>query len=450
MGGRALAGLRHLRTDVIARETLWASGLEAVSLTVTLLSFSLLGKQLGPEGFGAYASMNAIIGILGGSVSAGVALSTVQYLVRDRQELSSVVRSSLGLVGTAGLAAALLGTVVGDLTIPTVPVSTILTFMLAELFGTAAMDVMTSVVYGRDGVAAGARYRVVQLSAKLLVLVVLFTTDRLSLSALGLANLVTYPTVALLMAVVMGRRYGISVRPGRPRMPHARNSALYSTGISASVMQTDGDKVVMTAANVGADTGLYAAAYRLVSLGMLPSRSLLAASHRRFLEHDETARGQHVRRALRFSMAGSGYGLAFAALVAVFAPLITVVLGDEFRGSVTMLRALALVAAVRPLADFALNGLLGLGKVRLRTILTVSGAALALALYVVLIPRFTWRGAAVSTFVTEITLAVAAWVALVHHQRRHDAALPAQGDGPAPDGPDADLDVGLGLVHPAP
>jgi hypothetical protein len=124
------------------------------------------------------------------------------------------------------------------------------------------MDIMASAVYARDGVAVSARYRVVPLTAKLVVLVVLFTTDRLTITSLGIAYLIAYPTMALLMAVVVGRRYGVSVRPGRPHMASARNSALYSTAISASVMQSDGDKVVMTAANVGADTGLYAAAYR--------------------------------------------------------------------------------------------------------------------------------------------------------------------------------------------
>ena len=77
MEGRALARLRHLRADGMARDTVWATGLEGLSLSVTLLSFSLLGKELGPEGFGAYASMYAIIGILGASVNVGVALSTV-------------------------------------------------------------------------------------------------------------------------------------------------------------------------------------------------------------------------------------------------------------------------------------------------------------------------------------------------------------------------------------
>ena len=450
MEGRALARLRRLRADGMAQETVWATGLEGLSLSVTLLSFSLLGKQLGPEGFGAYASMYAIIGILGASVNAGVALSTMQHLVQERQELAAVMRSSLGLVVTAGSVAALVGTIVGDVTIQSVPVLSILTFMLAELLGTAAVDIMVAAVYARDGVAVSARYRIPPLVAKLLVLILLFTTDRLSITSLGIAYLVTYPTVALLMSVSVGRRYGVTVRPGRPRMSHARTSALYSTAISASVTQSDGDKVVMTAANVGADTGLYAAAYRLVSLGMLPSRSLLAASHRRFLEHDADAGAQHVRRALRFSTVGAGYGFAFAALVAVFAPLITLVLGDEFEGSVTMLRVLALVAAVRPVADFALNGLLGLGKVRLRTGLTVTGALLAVAMYVVLIPRFTWRGAAIGTFISEVALAVAAWVALVVHQRRHDVALSARGDDRAPDGGDGTADLDLGLVHPAP
>jgi len=401
----------------------WATGLEGLSLGVTLLSFTLLGKQLGPEVFGAYASMYAIIGILGASVYSGVALSAVQHLVRERQELAHVLRSSLGLVMAVGAVAAVVGTAIGNATIPIVPVTSIAAFMVAELIGSAAIEILASAVYARDGVAMAARYRVVPLVTKLCILVLLFSVDHLTIRSLGLAYLLSYPVVALAMAVGVGRRYGVSVRPGRPELLHARSSALYSMAISASGVQSDGDKVVMTAANVGADAGLYAAAYRLVLFGMLPIRSLLGASHRRFLEHDSTAHNQHVRRALRFSLLGSGYGLIFAVLVAVFAPLVTIVLGDEFRGSVTMLRVLALVVAVRPIADFGLNGLLGLGKVRLRTGLTVGAALLSLILYVALIPRYTWRGAAIGTFVSEIVLAIAAWVGLLHHQRRHNASL---------------------------
>jgi O-antigen/teichoic acid export membrane protein len=91
-----------------------------------------------------------------------------------------------------------------------------------------------------------------------------------------------------------------------------------------------------------------------------------------------------------------------------------------------MLRVLALLMAVRAVGEFGLNGLLGLGKVGVRTVLTGACAVLALALYIVLIPVWSWRGAVVGTFTSEIVLATGAWAALLYHQRRHDASLPAR------------------------
>lgn len=428
----------RLRRDSVARDTVWATGLEGLQLAVMLLSFTLLGKQLGPTGFGSYAAMYAVIGILGGFIYSGVTLSVVQHLVRDKQDLGEVLASCLGLVLTAGSVGVLVGVVAGTLTVPDVSSAVLASFMIAELLGTASIELLASVVYARDGVAVAARYRLVPLLAKLVVLSGLFLAGALSIRSLGFAYLLLYPVLAVGVALSVGRRYGVRAAPGRPDWAHARSSGLYSTTISALTLQNDADKVVMTAAKVGAEAGLYAAAYRLVLMGMVPLRALLAASHRRFLEHDPDARNQHSRRSLLFSSIGAAYGVVFGVALYAAAPMVTVLLGDEYEGAATMLRVLAPIVALRSLAEFGLNGLLGFGRVGVRTTATLCAAATALTLYVALIPSLGWQGAVIGTYVGETMLAVIAWTALLVFQHRHNAALKSSGArGPQPRPPDA-------------
>lgn len=428
--GRILDRGRRAGRDPVARDTVWGAGFDALQLSVMLLSFALLGKQLGPAGFGSYAGMYAIIGILGGISYIGVSLAVVQHLVRDRHGLTEVLSACLGLVVTAGLTGAALGTVIGSFAVPDLSILTLACFMLAELVGTATIEILASAVYARDGVVAATRYRIVPLLTKLAVLLGLFFADALTISALGIAYVLLYPVIAVLLARSVSRRYSTPVRVGRPQLDYLRSSGLYAVTISAMSVQNDADKVVLTGSRSGADAGLYAAAYRLVLLGMVPLRALLGASHRRFLEHDPTLRNQHVRRALAYSSVGAAYGVVFGIGLFLAAPLVTLLLGPEYEGAVVMLRALAPIVLIRSFAEFGLNGLLGLGRVGVRMWATVAAAATALVLYLTLIPRLGWEGAVIGTYASEVLLGVIAWSCLLYYQRRHNTELATGGGQP--------------------
>ena len=106
--------------------------------------------------------------------------------------------------------------------------------------------------------------------------------------------------------------------------------------------------------------------------------------------------------------------------IVLAAPLLPLVLGDEFQGSVQMTRVLSGLVLLRALSVFPLNGLLGLRRTALRTALTACGAAVSITLYFLLIPRWGWTGAATGTLIGEGSLVVAAWIALFVCQRRDD------------------------------
>ncbi|MFV2039181.1 MAG: lipopolysaccharide biosynthesis protein, partial [Acidimicrobiales bacterium] len=188
-------------------------------------------------------------------------------------------------------------------------------------------------------------------------------------------------------------------------------------------LQTDGDKLLLASYGQTVATGLYAAAYRVVQLGLLPITAIVGATHHRFLENHPDERGEHLGRALVLSRLALVYGVVVGVGLVLVAPLLPWLVGSEFDESVEIVRWLAPLVVIRGLAIFPLNGLMGLGRTRLRTGLLLVSSIFSVGIYIWLIPQHSWRGAAVGTLAGEAALAAAASTFLVLLQRRHDAAL---------------------------
>jgi O-antigen/teichoic acid export membrane protein len=165
---------------------------------------------------------------------------------------------------------------------------------------------------------------------------------------------------------------------------------------------------------------------------MVPVSGVIDVSHRRFLDQGDGATGRHLRLAVRYGGIMAAYGLLFMIVILVGAPLLPKVLGDDFADSVTMARWLSPLVLLRTLAMFSLNGLMGLGKTGLRTIVIAVLAGLTMVLYVVAVPIWGWEGAAIGTIVGELALVVVSWYLLVKHQRLADRQAPAPEPAPSP------------------
>jgi O-antigen/teichoic acid export membrane protein len=422
MAPRARQLINRLRGGGIATETAWGFALELLQLFTSVLSFLFLGRSLGAAGYGGYASLYAIVGPLVTLAASGVVLAVMQHIVRDREDLAETARSCLTLSIALGVVLTLVGTGMALLIVETVTVVGIVSILVTEFVTAPAVQVAASVVQAGTGFIPAARFRLVFLLGRLAVLVVLFATDTLSVATLGVSMLLVSTILAIGSIHRVGRRYGFTFVPGRPRWQHLKTNALYSTAISAAALNSDGDKLVLAANGFVVDTGLYAAAYRIVSFGMLPVGSLVNVSHRRFLHHEEGVARQHLDRSVKFGLVSGLYGLAFGILIFIAAPFLPLIMGDEFEGSVVMVRWLSPTILMRSLAIFPLNGLMGLGRTGLRTVIVVLNAAFAMGLYIVLVPIHGWEGAAIGTLITETVAAVSAWIAVVVCQRRADLA----------------------------
>ncbi len=406
----------------VVGDTGWAVVLELVRIASTLVSFTLLGRTLGADGYGSYAALYAIIGPMSALASSGIGLALLEHIIRDGEDQERTFRSCLSLTLVLGSALVVLGTglasLIVDLSISTIAAVFALEMLAFPVFLTAA-----SIVRVRDGFGAEARYRTIAHLSRAIVLVVLFASDSLTIASYGVTNLVVTLVLGRLMVSLVSRRYKLKTRPGKIQRHHLKTSAVYSVGIVGLSIQTDGDKLLLASYGQTVATGLYSAAYRVVQLGLLPITAIVGATHHRFLSHDADRRGEHFGRALALSKIAFVYGTVVGVGLVVVAPLVPVLVGSEFDESVQIVRWLAPLVVIRGLAIFPLNGLMGLGKTSLRTGLLLASSALSLAIYVALIPSHSWRGAVIGTLVGEVALALTAWIALDYYQQRHDRSL---------------------------
>lgn len=403
-----------------ANDSAWGFGLEAFSLVGSLLSFMLLGRTLGAAGYGEYASLYAIIGPLVTLAASGVVLALLQHVVRDGEPLEETVRSCLSLTVLLGLSLTVVGGIIALRIVGSLGALAIFSILLIEFVTLPIMVVAATTVQSQGAFAASMRIRMTLAVGRVVVLLVLYFTGNLTVASFGVSQLAISIVLGSVALYQVSKLYGIRALPGRVRLKHLRSNVNYSVAISADAVGNDGDKVVLAASGYTVDTGLYAAAYRIIGLGQIPVGVLVSMSHKRFLENDEARRREHLDLALRYSFIAGTYGIVFGVVVYLTAPWFPLVMGSEFEGSVEILRWLAPIVFLRAIGIFSLNGLMGLGRVVFRTVVITGNAAVGVVLYLILIPSRGWQGAVMASIIVEAAQVIMTWTALVVCQRIAD------------------------------
>lgn len=425
-------GLRERAKGEMARNTLLSLANEGFSVVSAILGVLLLIPNLGSTQYGAFASLFAMTGPFAAFAHSGVLLTILEHTVGEGEDIERVGRSCMSISFALSILFAPVCLLLGGAFVNSVGFDTVVLFVLSELIILAGIVMVISLLQAAGGYVYGIVLRVLLQLLRMSVLVALAVAGSLTLPNLILAN--TFAFVGFLIALVLvAKRLTVAPRIGWGRIErrHVKSTFLYSFGISAGIVQNDGDKFVLEASGHTGDTGVYAAGYRLLGLGMLPLAAFTGSTHWAVLNSFNEAADQW-RKAVRFALVSAVYAVPAAIVLALCAPLAPKLLGDDFDGTASVIRWLAPVVVIRGLSVFPLNGLLALGANPLRTVILVANGLFSLVLYLVLVPPFSWQGAVTATLIGESTMFIAAWTALRHRQRqvhREEAELAAAGGG---------------------
>jgi O-antigen/teichoic acid export membrane protein len=412
--------------ESLRRGSLWMISGQSAALAAQAVYFVLIGRALGSREYGAFVGVVALIAALAQFSSLGMEMILVRNLSRDADSFGRTWGQALliSLVGFALLLAVAM--VFGHFALrpdlrALVPWIALSDGLLGKLIQLAARAFQ-----GAGRLAWTARLTALTAVARTLAAAGLFFyahARALHPTALVWTHIYWLSTLAVaLFALVL-----ITVRLGRPRLARISRADL-SEGLSFSLSSSsisvynDIDKTFLVSLGQIAAAGIYSAAYRVVDAATSPIYAVYAAATPRFFR--EGTRGIRPARAFaRTTLARTlPYSLAAAAALWFAAPLLPLLFGGSFRESVAALRWLCLLPVLRALHYAWGTAITASASQWNRTATQFGAAAVNLLLNFLLIPRWSWRGAATASLLTDGLLAAASYFVLARLVSRESRA----------------------------
>jgi O-antigen/teichoic acid export membrane protein len=408
--------------ESLRRSSLWMIGGQFTSMAAQAVYFVLIGRALGSREYGAFVGVAALIGALSQFSSLGMEMILVRNVSRDRASFAQTWGHALALT-LAGflllLAAALLFAHFAlrpelRSLVPWIALADGLLGKLIQLAGrafqgagrlawTARLTALTTIA--RAGTAG---FVLLYAHSHAFHPTALFWAKTYWIATLAVA------AFALILA---------TMHLGWPRFARIRAAEL-SEGFSFSVSSSsisiynDIDKTFLVSLGEVDAAGIYSAAYRVVDAASAPIYAVYAAAAPHFFREGL----ESVQRAASFARTMLRRTLPYSAAAALAlvagAPLVPMVFGPSFRESSAALRWLCPLPILRSLHYAWGSAITGSASQWNRTATQFGAAAFNLLLNALLIPHWSWRGAAVASLLTDGGLAIVSYAVLAHLQRR--------------------------------
>jgi O-antigen/teichoic acid export membrane protein len=405
-----VSGSARRKTRGLLRDTTHLSIGQGFRLVIQAAYFVLIARSLGPDAYGAFVTMVAMAALLGpfsGLGSPNLFIKNVRSGKREAATcwgngilitvLSGTLLSALG----AGLSL-ILGLKTPPFVVIIVCISDLILVKVTDLaaFGFTALDRMT------------------QTSIQSVVV------SLLRLVGIAMLIVVTHPVtldrwvVVYLLTSLLGTAYAVAKgwqlwgRPAtdlRALREDVTEGVFFSIAGSAATVYNDIDKIMLSRLAELAATGVYGAAYRVIDVTMTPVRSLAAAAYPQFFRKGVGGMAATYRYAQSLIAKTVLYGLFASAGLWLLAPALPHVLGSRYEAVVPAVRWLALIPLLRCVHCFLADALSGAGLQRARTGIQAFVAVVNVLANLVILPRYSWRGAAWTSLGCDGLLVVVFW-----------------------------------------
>ncbi|HEX4006913.1 MAG TPA: oligosaccharide flippase family protein [Acidobacteriaceae bacterium] len=412
--------------ESLRRGSLWMISGQGVSLLAQAVYFVLIGRTLGAREYGAFIGVVALVGALSQFSSLGMEMILVRNISRDRSSFARTWGQSLViLIGGFGLllAAALLFAhfALRPSLRVLVPWIALTDGLLGKLVQLAARAFQ-----GADCLAWTARLNALTNLFRTATAAAVFAWSRthsLHPTAYDWARVYWLSTLAAAVVAAIV----VTARLGRPRFVRLRARDLseglsFSCSSSSVSIYNDIDKTFLVSLGQTSAAGIYSAAYRVVDAATMPIYSVYAAAAPRFFRAGAESVAQAAAFSRRTLSRTLGYSVCAALGLFLAAPLLPLAFGPSFHDSVTALRWLCLLPVFRALHYAWGSAITGAASQWNRTATQFGAAALNLCLNALLIPRWSWRGAAAASLLTDAALAVFSYAVLAWLLQREAAA----------------------------
>jgi O-antigen/teichoic acid export membrane protein len=388
-------------------------------LLVQIGYFVLIARTLGVTGLGELAAALAVVFLLVPFGGAGTGNLLVRSLARDPASFGSYFGYAL-LVSVASAVLLIVAAVAaGFVLLPDVSGRLMLALAVAELLFGRLCELCGQAFQGLERLRTTAALSLALpiarfVAAAAFALLVASPSPQAWASVYLAASAVA---AMLCLAITIGR-LGPPTRSHRASLRELRTGLAFSFSSSAALVNADIDKLMLGRLAGLEVVGIYTAAYRAASAALVPIMALLSASYARFFAYGSGGIGAAAAFARRLLPPSVAYGLVAGAGLFALAPVVPAVLGDGYDEAAEALRWLAALPVLQSIGYLAGDALSGSDHQGLRTALGAGAAGINVGLNLLLIPVYSWKGAACATLASFALLAAALWIAVAVLERR--------------------------------
>ncbi len=414
-----------MKSSGLLRDTTHLSIGQGLRLVIQAAYFILVARSLGPDAYGAFVTVVAMAALLGPFSGLGTPNLFIKNVRSGKREAAVCWGNGLLLTVLSGILLSGLGIGLSLVFHLKTSVFVVMIVCFADL---VLLKVTELAAFGFTALDRMKQTSIQNVVASLLRLAgisgLILTMREVTLHRWVLVYLLT-TSLGTVYAVTKGRQlWGTACTDLAALREDAVEGVLFSIAGSATTIYNDIDKVMLSKLADLTSTGVYAAAYRVIDVTMTPVRSLAAAAYPQFFK--KGVDGLEATYAYALSLIGKTvfYGSFASAALWLFAPILPHVLGTRYAAVVPAVRWLALIPFLRCIHSFLADAFSGAGLQRVRTVVQVLVALLNIGINLVILPRYSWRGAAWASLGCDALLVTVFWLSALYYLRRVTSVQP--------------------------
>ncbi len=414
--------VQRARGSVFVQNAAWLFAGQGLSFVLQAVSFIVLARLLRTTQYGLLAGAVALVTIVSQYGSLGAGQLFMRYVSPDHGRFRQYWGNALLSVGIIGGFLVLGLWIAGPWLIRRESLPVLILIGLGECIFVQLTTCASMVFQTFEKMRISAMLALFTsllrciLAVSMLLVMHTATAWQWAVGSLGVSAVVSMAAI-----VIVTRSYGAPSFVPRLLMKNSGEGFVFSISGSTTSVYNDIDKVVLSHDGMNAANGIYSMAYRVVNIGTMPIMSLVGAAFPRFFQVGVNGAAATVPMARTLLKRTALIGLAAAVGMFFFAPALPYLAGKSYAEAVSALRWLCLIPFFRCFHLSAGDALSGAGDQKFRLLTQSTAAVTNLVLNLYLIPRYSWLGAAWASLITDGSLGIMNWLALLFLARRPPA-----------------------------
>jgi O-antigen/teichoic acid export membrane protein len=398
----------NLLRSTLLKNTLWMTIGQGLRFIVQAMYFTVIARSLGATNYGAFIGASALVGIIYPFGALGGGTLLVRDVSRDRKCFNQALGTALTLIFVFGPVLVGLALFGSSYILPReIPRTLVLVVALSDIIGLNLILLSSQAfqAFERLEWSAGI-YLMISIFRLAAAVVTISIVPHPSPLEWGYAYLGSTGLTAVLCYLAVRLELGIPTRPRSRNWHDIKEGFYFSLSLSAITIYNDIDKAMLARLSTLAATGVYGAAYRLIEIAFAPILAFLSASYPQLFRVGRNGASATLAYTESLLLRAIPFSLCIFLCTLLLSGLVPFILGRQYIETAEALRWLAIIPVLRTAHTLLSNALTAVGYQGTRSMIQLGVAVFNALINLWIIPAYSWRGAAVSSVVTDALLVV--------------------------------------------